>query len=74
MIPVVIGVDPGAPGGDTYAEVEVRRGELGCIDRFRIITSPRVPVLGDADQYARCQHALRQQRATSWQQLRQYIR
>ncbi len=75
MIPVVIGVDPGSPEGDTYAEVEVRRGELGCIDRFRIITSPRVLVLGEAGPYERQQRALRQRRATSWQQqLRQYIR
>ncbi len=61
--------------GEMIPAAEARRGELGEIDRFRIVTSgPRTPSLGDAEWYARQQAAERQRRATSWQQLRQYIR
>jgi hypothetical protein len=37
-----IGVDLGAPGGDQTAVAEVRRGELGEIERVRIVTGPEL--------------------------------
>ncbi len=69
----VLGVDPGAPEGDQGVTVEVRRGELGEIDRFRIVPTPRAPVLANHELRARQQQAERQRRALGWQQLRQHL-
>jgi hypothetical protein len=53
--------------------VEVRRGELGEIDRFRIVRTPRAAWLVDDGQRTRQQQAERQRRALGWQQLRQHL-
>ncbi len=55
-----VGVDPGAPEGDQTATVEIRRGELGEIERMRVVTGPERRAFADMTKDARRQRTAKE--------------